>query len=136
MSNEQNVGFGALLGGGSAILTNVLIRYFADNKMTQATAAGEQPSKPFVYEHSPLFGLLPTAAAAFAAYKWLGGAPAAVAAAICGLFASTAPPIDNWIVQARKEKDATEAAGAAGSGGTTGRFGSLADRMAGLKRAA
>ena len=136
MTTEQNVGFGALLGGGSAVLTNVLIRYFADNKMEQPKEAGQQPSRPFVYEHAPLFGLIPTAAASFAAYKWLGGAPAAVAAAICGLFASTAPPIDDWIVDARQEKDSKEAQGNAGNNADAGKFASLADRMAGMKKAA
>ena len=131
MTTEQNVGFGALLGGGSAVLTSALIRYFADDKQTQPKEAGDAPGTPFVYENAPLFGLIPTAAATFVAYKWMGGAPAAVAAAICGLFASTAPPIDAWVVSARQEKDATEKQ-EPGTEENEGRFGTFAKRMAAL----
>lgn len=134
MTTSQEVGIGGLIGGIAAVATNLGLRYFADNKMTQPTAVGEQPSRPFMYEHAPLLGLVPVAIGTFVAYKWLGGAPAAVACALTGLFAATAPPIDDWVVEARAEKDAKEAQEPAGNG--VERYNSYADRMAKLGRKA
>ena len=138
MTSEQNVGFGALLGGMSAVLTNVGLRYFADNKMTVPKDTTEQPTRPFMYQHAPLLGIVPTAIATFASYKWLGGAASAVACAITGLFASTAPPINDWIVQARLEKDAKASQETEGAGNEreSGRMASFARRMAALGKAA
>jgi hypothetical protein len=135
MQTAQEVGIGALIGGGSAILTNLGLRYFADNAMTQPTAVGEEPSRPFMYEHAPLLGLIPTAIGTFVSYKWLGGAPAAVACALTGLFAATAPPIDDWVVEARQEKDAA-AEQEPGTSNGTGRYASYRDRLAAMKAAA
>ncbi len=136
MSNEQNVGFASLLGGMSAVLTNVGLRYFADNTVSVPKDTTETPSRPFLYEHAPLLGLVPTAIATFASYKWLGGAAAAVACAITGLFASTAPPINDWIVQARLEKDAKAQQEETGEGNSVERLRGFAARLAGMKRAA
>lgn len=139
MSTEQNVGFGALLGGGSAVLTNVLVRYFADDEITQPKDETTQPTRPFLYENAPLMGLIPGAVATFVAYKWMGGAPAAVACAITALFAATAPPIDDWIVDARAEKDAKAPADKVDEEGNViqrGRYGGFAQRMANLGRKA
>lgn len=134
MTNEQNVGFAGLLGGMSAVLTNVGLRYFADNKVSVPTDTTETPTRPFLYEHAPLLGLVPTAIATFASYKWLGGAAAAVACAITGLFAATAPPINDWIVDARLEKDSKEQQEETGSE-TEGVRG-LAQRLAAMRKAA
>lgn len=135
MTTPQEVGIGALIGGIAAIGTNLGLRYFADDAMTQPTAVGEQPSRPFMYEHAPLLGLVPVAIGTFVAYKWLGGAPAAVACALTGLFTATAPPIDDWVVEARAEKDA-KAAQEPDAGNGTSRYASYRDRLSHLKAAA
>lgn len=136
LSNEQNVGFASLLGGMSAVLTNVGLRYFADNTVTVPKDTTEAPSRPFMYEHAPLLGLVPTAIATFASYKWLGGAAAAVACAITGLFAATAPPINDWIVQARLDKDAKAQQEEGEGNETTGRMRGFAQRLAAMGKAA
>jgi hypothetical protein len=110
MNTAQEVGIGSLVGGGAAVLTNLGLRYFADDKLTQPTEAGEVPSRPFLYEHAPLLGLIPVGLATAASYYWLGGAPAAVGCFLTGLFAATAAPIDDWVCDARAEKDAAEVA--------------------------
>jgi len=136
MTGPQEVGIGALIGGIAAIGTNLGLRYFADDAMTQPTAVGEQPARPFMYEHAPLLGLIPVGIGTFVAYKWLGGAPAAIACALTGLFAATAPPIDDWVVEARQEKNA--AADQESENGTKGlrRYASYRDRLAAMKAAA
>jgi hypothetical protein len=133
MNTAQEVGFGALIGGAATVLTNLGLRYFADDAMTQPTTVGEQPARPFLYEHAPLLGLVPGAVATFAAYKWMGGAPAAVACAITSLFAATAPPIDDWVQDARAEKDAKEAQ-EPGAGEGVDRYGGYPQRLAALGR--
>jgi hypothetical protein len=80
-------------------------------------------------------GLVPAALGTFVAYKWLGGAPAAVACALTGLFTATAPPIDDWVVEARAEKDAKEAQ-EPGENGKVERYASYRDRLSHLKAAA
>ncbi len=133
MTGAQEVGFGALIGGVAAVGTNLGLRYFADDKMTQPTEAGATPTRPFLYEHAPLLGLVPVGLATLASWKWLGGAPAAISCAITGLFAATAPPIDDWVVEARAEKDAAEKQ-EPGAGNGTDRYNSYADRLRGIGR--
>jgi hypothetical protein len=71
----------------------------------------------------------------FVSYKWLGGAAPAVACAITSLFAGAAAPIDNWVVEARAEKDAKELAGGKETESGTGRrFAGFAQRLGGMRR--
>lgn len=106
LSSAQKIGVGALMGGVASVGTSMLLRYFADNKGTAATAGGEVEF-PILWEHAPLIGILGGALATGLAY-YLWGTEAAVAAGMTALVAGVAPEADAWVEEARSEKDLEE----------------------------
>lgn len=132
-NTATQVGIGGVIGGGSVLVADGLLRYFADDKPVAGTA-GAEPKRPMLFEYAPLFSLLAGAAGTFGVYMWGGGSVPAVASAMCAAFAATSAPIDNYFVEARAEKDAKEAA-APGSNANLPGMATFANRLAGVQKA-